>query len=1070
MKKFSKSLAVVMALALTVSSVSPATADAASKKPAWKASTAKVAIGKKYTFKVKNLPSKGKVTFKSNKSSVLKITSKTKTSATVKGMKAGKAVLKAIVKDKKGKTVKVLSKKVTVAKNKNTTPTPTSTTNPQPTTSATVEPTPQATKEPSKEVEKVTVTAIGRTWVEVSFPQAVDSSAIADNFKITTTESDIAATVNSAHWYTGNKTVKLNVTGLQYDKNYTITFSGLKSAGIDYNVEPLAFRSSAIQEAWTLQIVPEREKLTADGVDNMKITFNLVDSATGEVAQAADEVVLELSTTYGAFQTKDLVLKNGTGIAVLRSDFFPVPTKSKIHVEVKETSAEYAFLKGTVSADKVIEMEAANYSTSGEARLDSANSAQADRITLLFDKPVTVASFAEFNKATKSYKTEWVAAKEIGWTPNEDDPNIVKKGNELGYVRQKMINTKKSSVKFTVTQEIGGKTVQYPVVGLNTVQGNPNALELVLHEAKPLNDNAKVYISYENEKASNLKKVEFSLLDITPPSFISATSEGMKRVALKFSEPIPELVNGKKKVNDVFNVEVGSHYKFKQDGTIFGTFDPATLEDTRNTVILTLDKNEEGKQQYFQERENDNRDDYPYGIAITNLVDYAGTNSKDKENVIEANPNTTFKVTGDKRKPEATVTVESPEQFRINFNCPVTFDLKGKKALANVFQEAFQVKGDRDEYVNVFVNENGKYVVDKKAKILGDKTVVPNIPEDSVFFNVTSICNGKKVANGQPANEFVVELKQDWTTVYKTSKNTKNYYNDDFQFKFAEQTILNDDNGWKNDAIKLDLNYAGSPLEKDDKTSPIILDIHETSDKEFFTAVMDEPIQYNNSESVGSVKSTNTYSETLQKLSDVTVKVEGTNPAGKPYTFNGIFRGYDIETDTRKTDTMLKLEIKDSTGKTLQDLVDEGYGSDWTLSLQYPYDDVLNTTSTVSKVFTVEPSEENVFQILNVVGVAGAASDVVTVTFTKGVATNGAAVQPNSWTLNGTKLASAVINVDKNSGTDATGYRTITITLPAGTLTANRKTILDVDQTITSALGIALTGEHQIEFLPTAQK
>lgn len=650
----------------------------------------------------------------------------------------------------------------------------------------------------------------------------------------------------------------------------------------------------------------------------------------------------------------------------------------------------------------------------------------------------------------------------------------------IGYNRQKFINNKKSTVSFTVTQIVDGKTVKYPVVGLNTVKDNPKALELVLHEAMPLNDNNKVYINYSNDKANIVNKDEFTLTDVQTPKFVSATSEGLKRVVVKFDEPIPALVNKDKKVNDIFNVEGGAYYTFKQEETIWGTFNPATLEDTRNSVVLTLNKSKAddgtytGPQQYFQEREGiDNSDAYDYQIAITDVVDYAGTNSGDKENVIDANADNKFKVTGDTRKPEATVTVESPEQYRISFNCPVTFVHDNGETLANVFQKAFKVNnGDKTGFVSVF--KDGKYAVES-TKILGDKEVVPTLDKSlKSFFKVTSIRDGKIVANGAAADEFVVELTQDWTKVYKTSSSNKNYYNDKFNFEFDKQTIINDDNGWKNDNITLNLNYAESttknesPMNKNDVISAAILDIQETSENKYFTVIMNEPIQYNNNSNVIEY-STNTYSETNKVLNDVTVQVQGKDPAGKAYTFNGIFRGYDMDADTRKTDTMLKLEIVDDKGRTLQDLVDDGYHNDWRLILHYTYDDVLNATDTVYKDFTVEPSEENVFQIKSVEGIVGATNDTVIVKFTKGISTNSAALKPASWTINGTKLVSAPIKVVQESGTAITGYRDITITLPSGTLTAGKSTVLGVDQTITSALGIELTGEHEITFTPVKE-
>lgn len=1106
MKKTKKQLALAMAVTMAAGLFSPAGVADAAAKPAWKSTKASLVKGKSANFTLKNIASSYKVTFSSSNKKVLTVKKVTKRKVKVTAVKAGTATVKAVVKNKKGKKVKTLTKKVKVTnpvvkktpapvattaapatlQPVATTVAPTATVVPVETTTApsqtsgvvdpTIEPTPTGIPSGEQIVDKVTITAVGRTWIDIAFPDAIDSSAVADNFKVTTTESDIAATVTSAHWSTGYKTVRLNVTGLQYGLNYTVAFSGLKSAGIDYPVASLDFKSSTVTEAWTLVIEPERDTITADGKDNMKVNFSLVDSATGLVDPNADEIVLELSTTYGNFQTTEVVMQDGKATAVLRSDSFPVTVNSKIHVEIMGTSNEYTFLKGTVSADKIVTMEAPNYSASGEAILTKAESGQADRITLYFDKEVTVASFVEYNKDTKEYKTEWVPASEIGWAATADLPNVVVKDGVVGYTRQKLINNKQSTVAFTVTQIVNGKEVTYPVVGLNTVQDNPKALELVLHEAMPLNDNNKIYINYSNEKANISNKDEFTLTDVQTPKFVSATSEGLKRVVLKFDEPIPALVNQSKKVNDIFNVEGGAYYTFKQEETTWGIFNPATLEDTRNSVVLTLDKNKKtGEQQYFQEREGiDNSDTYNYQIAITDVVDYAGTNSGDKENVIDANADNTFKVTGDIRRPEATVIAESPEQYRISFNCPVTFVAENGETLANIFQKAFMVdNGDKTGYVSVF--KNGSYEVDPVAKIFGDKEVVPTLDDTKqAFFNVTSIRDGKIVADGQPADEFVVELTQDWSKVYKTSTSNKSYYNDKFQFEFDKQTVINDDNGWKNNLITLSLNYGASttvkesPMNKNDVNSPAILDIQETSENEFFTAVMNEPIQYNNNANV-IVDSTNTYSEITPKLNDVTVQVQGKDPAGKAYTFNGTCLGYDRDADTRKTDTMLKLKIVDEKGRTLQDLVDDGYDNEWRLILHYPYDDVLNSTDTVYKDFTVEPSEENVFQIKEVTGIVGTASDWVVVEFTKGVSTNGAALKPASWTLNGTKLSSAPMKVVQDSGTMITGYRTITIKLDKGTLTAGKSTVLGVDQTITSALGIELTGDHEITFVPILQ-
>lgn len=135
--KWGKSIAVVMALALTVASVPGADAQAAKKA---KLSTKKLTIkvGKKKTIKIKNKVKKAKYTFKVKKASIAKVSKK----GVVTAKKAGKTTI--TVKEKSGKkTRKLGTVKITVKKNttsKKTTPT---------TAPATVAPTASATAAPT---------------------------------------------------------------------------------------------------------------------------------------------------------------------------------------------------------------------------------------------------------------------------------------------------------------------------------------------------------------------------------------------------------------------------------------------------------------------------------------------------------------------------------------------------------------------------------------------------------------------------------------------------------------------------------------------------------------------------------------------------------------------------------------------------------------------------------------------------------------------------------------------------------------------------------------------------------
>lgn len=109
--KLTRTAAAGLACALVLTST-PVEVSAA-KAPAWKATVSKLTVGNSKKFTVKNMPKKGKVVFSSSKSSVASVNKKT---GVVKAKKAGKTVIKAVVKNKKNKTVRTLKKTVTIVK------------------------------------------------------------------------------------------------------------------------------------------------------------------------------------------------------------------------------------------------------------------------------------------------------------------------------------------------------------------------------------------------------------------------------------------------------------------------------------------------------------------------------------------------------------------------------------------------------------------------------------------------------------------------------------------------------------------------------------------------------------------------------------------------------------------------------------------------------------------------------------------------------------------------------------------------------------------------------------------
>ncbi|MSS64486.1 Ig-like domain-containing protein [Velocimicrobium porci] len=108
-KNFFKKLALVLALVLTVTSLNYVPASAAAT-PAWKAKKSVISLMNRYAYGVKNVPSKGKVTWKTGNTKVAKVSQK----GSLVAVGEGTTTLKATVKNKAGKTVKTLTQKVTV--------------------------------------------------------------------------------------------------------------------------------------------------------------------------------------------------------------------------------------------------------------------------------------------------------------------------------------------------------------------------------------------------------------------------------------------------------------------------------------------------------------------------------------------------------------------------------------------------------------------------------------------------------------------------------------------------------------------------------------------------------------------------------------------------------------------------------------------------------------------------------------------------------------------------------------------------------------------------------------------
>ncbi len=782
---------------------------------------------------------------------------------------------------------------------------------------------------------------------------------------------------------------------------------------------------------WALVIDANDNTLIADGGDNTVLTFKMINTKTQSVDTTANDITLDVYTSFGQLSNSSVTIKNGTGTLVLNSEFSAKELKTKVTADISRQSNNGTDLVGKVSGETYITFEPFKISEDKSPKLVKAESDQADRVTLFFDREVTIDDFVVKNAATGTYKV--VNGKQVFYSTNANSP------------------------VFTVSQKVAGKTVKYPVVGMATVKNddgtvvNKKALQLLIAESSALDDNNTVNINYTNKACGINTNTSFILTDTKKPQFTAIESVGMKKVKITFSEAIPATQNT---TNAKYTIN-GSIYK---DGDVtYGTYNPATAEDNRSVVMLTLGKDDKGLQSYFKPG--------TAKLAVTNVIDYAGITDIGR-NII-SNQSKDFTVTEDANRPTATITVESPEQYRIKFTgnkdgkeCPVVFtEDKNKTQISAVeyFSKALKVKVD-GKYISLM--DTVKTFNDKVELGTEEGKKVKPVLLDGLnsFLKVTQVSEG----------EFVVELTEDWTKFYTTSLTNRNYYNDLYEFDLTEDTVYNDNNGLTNDeVIRLNLNGTGSPMNQQDDVSPQIQSIMQTDEDQYFAVQMSEPVAF----SKDGVDTTNiTLSET-QSLQIAKAEFKGTKANGEIVTFDGAVCGY-YDTDTKKkTDTLLQVQALYEQ-KTIQQLVDEGYGTSWTIALTYVYDDVKNAAETKVASFEVQPTA-GLFSIDYVKGttaaVNGTQNDVITVKFTQGVADTSEALDITRWKLDGYNFPeNSRVEVQKESGNEYIGYYVLTFTIPSGTLRTKKSHVLNVDKGIKSIKKNTLIGSFENQFVADA--
>ncbi len=146
----------------------------------------------------------------------------------------------------------------------------------------------------------------------------------------------------------------------------------------------------------------------------------------------------------------------------------------------------------------------------------------------------------------------------------------------------------------------------------------------------------------------------------------------------------------------------------------------------------------------------------------------------------------------------------------------------------------------------------------------------------------------------EESGEVLLELNKDWTEIYDTVNTKENYYNDKFKLSLAKDSVKAEANGEKNDALSLDLNYAGSPLNSPDLKSAEITTIDRYLLTNDFTVMMSEPVKLRGLDQ-SDTPLINAEGTVLPPKT--TVEFIGKDKNGKTVTIDGSVVGYTDSSD-----------------------------------------------------------------------------------------------------------------------------------------------------------------------------
>ncbi len=668
---------------------------------------------------------------------------------------------------------------------------------------------------PATEAFKATsAVANSTTEVRVSFNQAIDTPD-ATNFAI----SD-GVTVSKAELAEDKKSVVLTIAGADFGKNYDLTVTGIKVAGKAQAEQKLTFTTPASEVKYPMTLEAKDTILKSDGQDQTVVTFTIKDAATGNPITDKN-VEVAFTASLGKFAEQRVSIQNGVATVMYTSEALKETQVAKITATVVE-SRDNKDLMGLNTATSIT-LTPNPGDTSIGAIITSATAPTADRVIAYFNQKVKASDFK--TKSGKIDKSKFEC--------------VVKSGLDNGWV---------DVDKATTTHEVIG------ILDVDTAE--ENALQLLVN--KPMVDNTNVSVRFKNNTETDSiiqadNTVFFKLTDARQPAVLNATSEGMREIKIEFSEAvlpsvfcngtltsgdkrfaadninnylidgeplsnwwvnetpdnpdneIPDESNRKVKKTSTKDDKPANATAEEYDGRIkVGSYKDG--EDTRHVVTIKV-----GKKRYLNPG--------THRISISNVGDWAA--KTDRERNIVNTEGFDFVVPSNDLVPTFEVTPQSPEQWLVTFNSPVS-EVNNSDTITTPNSD------DIKSILRLQQYSGGTWVDISDTDADRGKNPI----------RVSKIDNDK--------NQYIVEVTNDWTEVYDTVGTKTNYFNYDLRLHMDANTIVNLANNKQNAAI--DVPLTGDIMKSPDTVSPVIGEVVQAVDEsgytlESYNVTMSEPVK-----------------------------------------------------------------------------------------------------------------------------------------------------------------------------------------------------------------------------------